>query len=160
MKLWEKIRGKGLPEWVGRLRSDEEVGVLFNVGELGEGAYWREAWKIFGTCFKPKDLGRAALFCGDVEMAVGTKTFAYLIGLWSIEEQADGLQYFSKKFWYAAEEGLAPQQVRLVHGDLRKIHGLTDCISLEPGAVHVTNEDMFGWILEVMEECGWEIEIV
>ena len=55
-----------------------EVGVIFDIDDLGGGAYGQAAWAIVMGKFDPNGLGGCNLFSGDVDIAGNNRPYTFI----------------------------------------------------------------------------------
>ena len=93
-----------------------EIGILFDIDELGGGFYGYEAYKIFFKNLDPKRLTACTLFDGDTNDTLAGRARLYCIAVHSVD--ASKINYIKETLSKCGDKGLLAVNRRFLEGNI------------------------------------------
>lgn len=160
MSLWNKLFGgkraiepeiakDGLYDRVKEI----ELGILFNIDDLGGGFYGNKAWRVFMKNCDPKKLPNSVLLEGDISETLAGHERIFCIAVQNLDLSV--ITYLKESFESYKEKGLLPLDKRFIEGNVTDTNNLVIRGRIDSFGKFVTNE----WTRideDLCKECGWE----
>lgn len=130
-----------------------ELGILFDIDDLGGGFYGFEAWKIFLKHCDPEKLSGCMFYEGDTIDTLEGRANTFCIAVQSSDPTA--VNYLKQTFAGLKEKGLLPPNERFVEGTVTSMHPLVLKAQVDTEGRFVTES----WTRvdeELCEASGWQ----
>ena len=132
-----------------------EVGVLFDIDELGGGFYGQAAWAILMRAVSPTELTNCTFFSGDTAdgFPSSKRPYSFCIG---IDALAQGkVASFKGALLERDDKGLLPRENRFAEGNVRAANHLVTDGYVDPTGTFVMADTDCLWLISVAQENGW-----
>jgi hypothetical protein len=83
-----------------------EIGVLFDIDDLGGAFYGEPAWSIVMRAFDPVSLSNCTLFSGDIDLPGRNDPYSFCIGIDAFV--AEKAEHFREVLVHCSDKGLSP----------------------------------------------------
>lgn len=100
----------------------KEIGILFDIDELGFDSYGRKAYTIFFKNLDPEQLTACTLFDGGISETLAGQARLYCIAVQSPD--ASGAKYVKEIFSQCEDKGLVTVEKRFLEGDVTRQQSL------------------------------------
>jgi hypothetical protein len=130
-----------------------ELGILFDIDDLGGGFYGFEAWKIFLKHCDPEKLSGCIFYEGDTIDTLEGRANTFCIAVQSRDPTA--VNYLKQTFAGLKEKGLLPPDERFAEGTVTTMHPLVLKAQVDTEGRFVTES----WTKvdeELCEASGWQ----
>lgn len=93
-----------------------EIGIIFNIEDLGGGAYGAKAFEIFYKNLDPVKMNSFNIYDGDTNSTLYGNDYNYCIAVQSYDPEV--IRYVEETMGKATDKGLAPLNSRFIHGNV------------------------------------------
>lgn len=145
------------PQTHARTTEPQEIGVLFDIDELGGGMYGWKAYRILFASLDPQRLRGCSLHDGDVNATIAGLAQLYCIVVRSSDPRA--IHHVRQAMSSRADAGLLPADLRLVDGEITRVEPLVPAGAVDrAGRLVVRPDDMLaGMATERPGQDGWTV---
>lgn len=121
---------------------EHEIGVLFDIDELGGGMYGMAAYRVFFGALDPSQLSGCRVFDGDVRATLDGSARTYCIAVQALQSsQVDYIRATMRQL--ASSSGLLPVERRFIEGNVVGREPLVPAgVVDEKGTLHISPDDM------------------
>lgn len=112
-----------------------EIGIVFDIDELGGGMYGSEAFKIFYKNLDPSQMSNFSIYDGDTNSTLMGKDRFYCIAVKSMDEAT--ISYVEKVMGEASDKGLAPLSKRFIKGNVTSSEPLVYSAEVTNGIIDI-----------------------
>jgi hypothetical protein len=131
-----------------------EIGVLFDIDELGGGFYGKAAWDIFMKALNPTKISGCLLISGDTPIPGSRSPYSHCIGIEPTIPEQSG--YFRNSLGILIHKGLFPPEQRFIIGQLSDRYALGLDGHIDPDGRFVMADTDSLWLFSVAAEAGWK----
>jgi hypothetical protein len=115
MRLFRRKKQSGDASSAGEANG-RELGVIFDIDDLGGGFYGWEAYKIFFASLDPQRLTGCTLLDGDTSETLAGQAREYCIAVQSLDPSK--ILYVKEALSTRTDQGLLPVERRFIEGDV------------------------------------------
>lgn len=107
---------------ISKIESSYEIGILYDISELGSGFYGYSAYKLFFDAIDPHRVAISTIYDGDTSETLSGKENVYCITVQSMEKAT--IDYIRSTMLVRNDKGLLPVEKRLIEGNITQKHPL------------------------------------
>jgi hypothetical protein len=122
-----------------------EIGILFDIDELGGGFYGLKAYKIFFSNLDHKQLANCTIFDGDTSETLAGHARIYCICVHS--DNPAKIDYIKKVFSQSTDKGLLPLNRRFIEGNVTDRHPLARAGEIDSSGNLIVRKGGLLWVV-------------